>query len=85
MLDKLRSWQHYDKVLHAAVGFGIGLGASALAGAGFGLVAVIAAGVGKEIYDARHRNRHTPDVWDAVVTVAAGVPGIFVGSWLWLF
>ena len=38
-----------------------------------GLVACTAVGVGKEIYDSRDTNHHTPDVWDAVATVAGGL------------
>lgn len=37
--------------------------------AGVGCVLIA---VGKEIYDARHRATHTPDVWDAVATGAGG-------------
>ena len=44
---------------------------------GLGVVAVLA--VGKEIYDWFHRDRHTPDLWDAVATMAGGVAGFICG------
>jgi hypothetical protein len=45
----------------------------------FGMAAVVIAAVGKEIYDWFHRDRHTPDVWDAVATLAGGVAGFICG------
>lgn len=44
---------------------------------GLGVVAVLA--VGKEIHDWFHRDRHTPDVWDAIATMAGGVAGYICG------
>lgn len=44
---------------------------------GLGVVAVLA--VGKEIHDWFHRDRHTPDLWDAVATMAGGVAGYICG------
>jgi len=35
--------------------------------------AVVVAGVGKEVYDHLNRDKHTPDLMDAVATVAGGV------------
>jgi hypothetical protein len=43
------------------------------------MVAIVVAAVGKEVYDWFHRDRHTPDVWDAVVTVIGGVVGLICG------
>lgn len=40
-----------------------------------GLAAVAVAAAGKEIYDWLHRNKHTPEVMDAVVTILGGVVG----------
>lgn len=40
-----------------------------------GLTAVAVAAVGKEIYDWFHRDKHTPDVWDAVATMLGGLTG----------
>lgn len=41
-------------------------------------IAVVVAAVGKEIYDSRHKDVHTPDVWDAVATILGGVVGVFI-------
>ena len=46
---------------------------------GVALIVVAAMAVGKEIYDWFHRNRHTPDLWDAVATMAGGVAGLVCG------
>lgn len=35
--------------------------------------AVVGIGVGKEIYDRRNKETHTPDIKDALATVAGGV------------
>lgn len=44
-----------------------------------GLAAVVVAAVGKEIYDWFHKESHTPDVWDAIATIAGGVLGWICG------
>lgn len=36
-------------------------------------IAVFIFGVGKEVYDYFHRDKHTPDLMDAVATIAGGV------------
>lgn len=41
----------------------------------FGLCLVIAMGIGKELYDYLNRENHTPDLWDAVATIAGGMLG----------
>ena len=46
---------------------------------GVALIVVAVMAVGKEIYDWFHRNRHTPDLWDAVATMAGGVAGLVCG------
>lgn len=38
----------------------------------FSTVAVIAIAFGKEVYDYRHRDKHTPEMWDFLATVAGG-------------
>lgn len=48
-------------------------------GIGVALVVVAAMAIGKEIYDWFHRDRHTPDVWDAVATMVGGVAGFICG------
>ena len=37
---------------------------------------VVTAAIVKEIYDRLHSSIHTPDVWDAVATVAGGSVGL---------
>ena len=79
-------WLPLDKQGHVAAGAIIaccGLGVSGLASYKLGLnvqlgvwlpmVPVLIAAVGKELYDARHRDKHTPDVWDAVATTCGGL------------
>lgn len=44
-----------------------------------GLIVVAVLAIGKEVYDWFHRDRHTPDVWDAVATMAGGVAGYICG------
>ena len=61
-----------DKLLHFIVGVLI---YAVMHFTGFGMAAVVLAAVGKEIYDYFHRDVHTPDVWDALVTICGGVAG----------
>ena len=44
-----------------------------------GLIAVAVAAAGKEIYDYFHQDKHTPDVMDALATVAGGLLGFLSG------
>ena len=44
-----------------------------------GLGAVVAAGVGKEIYDYFNRDKRTPEVMDAVATIIGGLLGFVSG------
>lgn len=44
------------------------------------LIPVVAAGVGKELYDSQHEN-HTSDVMDTVATVAIPVGAVTVYEW----
>jgi hypothetical protein len=46
---------------------------------GVALIVVAVMAVGKEIHDWFHRDRHTPDLWDAVATMAGGVAGYICG------
>jgi hypothetical protein len=68
----------YDKALHFIVGVLIYAAAHFISPV-VGMVAVTIAAVGKEVYDWFHRDRHTPDVWDAVATIAGGVVGLICG------
>jgi hypothetical protein len=44
-----------------------------------GMIAVTVAAVGKEVYDYMNRNKHTPDLWDAVATLLGGAAGFVSG------
>lgn len=35
-------------------------------------------GVGKEIYDYLHKDIHTPDIYDAIVTISGGLIGLLI-------
>lgn len=40
-----------------------------------GLIVTAVLAIGKEIHDWFHRDRHTPDLWDAVATMLGGIVG----------
>lgn len=67
-----------DKLLHALVGALIVATLFPL-GPGVAAVSLATAAVGKELYDAQHRESHTPEFADAAVTFAGGI-----GSYVWL-
>jgi len=63
-----------DKVMHALTGACIFVLVYWLTGSSpCGLGAVVVVGIAKELYDARHRDRHTPDILDAIATWAGAV------------
>lgn len=64
----------HDKLLHFAVGVLIYAAAHFISPV-VGMVAVTVAAVGKEVYDYANRDKHTPDVWDAITTIAGGAVG----------
>jgi len=68
----------HDKALHFIVGVLI-YAAAHFIHLVVGMVAVTVAAVGKEVYDWFHQDRHTPDLWDAVATMAGGVAGFICG------
>jgi hypothetical protein len=68
----------HDKALHVIAGV-LAYAVFHFVSPVVGMVAVVVAAVGKEVYDWFHRDRHTPDVWDAVVTVIGGVVGLICG------
>ena len=68
-----------DKLAHFAVGVLI-YAAAHFVSPIIGLAAVAVAAVGKEIYDWFHRDKHTPDVWDAVATMLGGLTGLICGA-----
>lgn len=64
-----------DKQLHFLVGLVIALACGYFVPWWAGLVAATAIGAGKEVYDSAHKDEHTPDVWDFVVTALGGLLG----------
>jgi uncharacterized membrane protein len=64
----------HDKALHILVGVLLYAGFHFLSPM-IGMVVVTTAAISKEIYDYMHRDKHTPDVWDAIATVAGGCVG----------
>jgi hypothetical protein len=68
----------HDKALHVIVGV-LAYAAFHFVSPLVGLVAVAIAAVGKEIYDYMHRDKHTPDVWDAVATMGGGLLAFISG------
>ena len=75
----------HDKVLHAVVGSLISSTATLVAYYGFklsknqsfwvGLATGVIAGVLKEVYDSKHRDKHTVDAADAIVTGGGAAVG----------
>lgn len=64
-----------DKVAHCLGGvilFAIGQLFS------YGLLLAIAGAIGKEVYDYFNKSTHTPDLWDAVATIAGGLLGYLI-------
>lgn len=68
----------YDKALHL-IGGVLLYAAFHFVNVEAGLLAVVVAAVGKEVYDYFHKENHTPDVWDAVATLAGGCIGFICG------
>jgi len=79
-MDKLLALLNWptDKLQHFVVGVLI-YAVLHFADPLIGLGAVAVAAVGKEIYDWLNKENHTPDAWDAVVTVAGGAVGWVCG------
>jgi len=68
-----------DKVKHAGVGAALNLGLQAVGvkkETAWCIVGTVL--VGKELYDARHRDRHTPELAD----IGAGVAGVIASEGL---
>ena len=66
-----------DKVMHFASGVVLFAVMLPFIGSGFALAGVVLIGIGKELYDLRHKANHTPDIWDAVATSLGGLVGFF--------
>ena len=76
MLSKLSSLPA-DKVLHFAAGAILFAVALPFIGATYALAFAVIIGFVKELYDALNKHKHTPDIWDALVTSAGGALGYF--------
>jgi hypothetical protein len=76
MLSKLSSLPA-DKVLHFAAGAILFAVALPFIGATYALAFAVIIGFVKELYDALNKEKHTPDIWDALVTSAGGALGYF--------
>jgi len=76
MLSKLSSLPA-DKVLHFAAGVVLFAVALPFIGATYALAFAVIIGFVKELYDALNKEKHTPDIWDALVTSAGGALGYF--------
>lgn len=66
-----------DKLLHILVGLAIFMAGVPFVGPAWAFALTGAVGVLKELYDTRHRDKHTPELWDAVATAAGGAAGFF--------
>lgn len=60
-----------DKLLHFIVG--MALAATPFEKPEHALMVAVAAAVAKEVYDSKHRSKHTPDPKDALATVGGGI------------
>lgn len=69
----------HDKALHILVGVLVYAVAHFVSPV-VGMAAVVVAAVGKEIYDKQHKDKHTPDVWDAIATIGGGFLGLICGA-----
>lgn len=68
-LTKLKSWRHWDKLLHAVAGLIIYLFAHLWFYSEPALLVVVIVALVKElVYDAERPDRHTKDGWDVVAT-----------------
>lgn len=74
---KILSLPH-DKALHIIVGVLV-YAVAHFVNPSVGMAAVVVAAVGKEVYDYMHKDKHTPDVWDAIATIGGGVIAFICG------
>lgn len=66
----------YDKCLHMLAGIAVYALAHLFLVWWIALIIVAAVATGKEVYDYLNPKTHTPDVMDAVYTLAGGVMGL---------
>lgn len=68
----------HDKLLHILGGLIVFIAALPFVGPAWALALATAVGALKELlYDLPRRDRHTPEVWDALATIAGGAAGFF--------
>lgn len=67
-----------DKANHFIYGLIIFTSISPILGVLFGLGICIVAAFMKELYDLQHKAIHTPDIYDAIWTIAGGVTGLII-------
>jgi hypothetical protein len=68
----------HDKALHIIAGV-LFYAAFHFLSPMIGMAAVVIAAVGKEVYDYMHKDKHTPDAWDAIATIGGGCVGFICG------
>ncbi len=74
-------WTGQDKTLHFLGGAAVGAAVTiATKRQDYGLAAGIGVGLVKELYDAQHRDKHTPSIKDFVATAAGAALGAYVGG-----
>jgi|APSaa5957512535_1039671.scaffolds.fasta_scaffold27958_2 formate hydrogenlyase subunit 3/multisubunit Na+/H+ antiporter MnhD subunit len=77
-----------DKIYHLIAGIALALVTLIATGSVFAaMIATTVVGLGKEIYDYQHQDKHTPEVADFLATVVGGllVCLVYLLSWQWLF
>ena len=65
-----------DKANHFIYGLVIFIACSSVLNVTIGLIICIIAAFGMELYDFKHKNKHTPDIMDAVYTCVGGIVGL---------
>lgn len=76
MLSRLSSIPA-DKVSHFAVGVLLYGALLPFIGYRYALASVVIVGFLKEVYDTINKDKHTPDVWDALATSFGGAVAFF--------
>lgn len=67
-----------DKANHFIYGLVIFMVVAILLTPVIGLGACTVAAFGKEVYDLQHKDRHTPDIYDAIWTIIGGTIGFII-------
>ena len=65
-----------DKFWHFQVGLMLALGMGYFFSKQWAIIAVMALGLGKELYDSRFPDKHTADGADFIATVVGGLTGV---------